>query len=233
MQFNTNADQQDLISEITRICGASTTDYPLKDRARRVNMGLDRFIYLALTSDGTWQFDDSNNTTDLPIGTTNLISGQQDYAFASDVLVVDKVLAKDPTGIWTDLELTDLKEIAGKNIFGTTIAGTPTKYDVFANSVFLDNVPNYNSTSGLKVVFQRGPSYFASTDTTKIPGIPAIFHGFLARFASLPFLIEKGKAHKSDIASQIQLDEIAIKNFYGQRNKGKVKRMRASNESNK
>ena len=181
--FNSNADQQDIVSEIKRICGTDTTSYPLKDMARRCNSALDRFVFLAATANGTWEFDDTNQT-DLPIGTTDLFTTQQDYSFASDVLIVEKVLAKDTTGVWNELKARDITEPETEALWKLTSSsvGVPTMYDKFANSLLLSPIPNYNSTAGLKVVFQRGPSYFASTDTTKAPGIPTIFHTYIPRY---------------------------------------------------
>ena len=51
------------------------------------------------------------------------------------------------------------------------------------------------------------------------PGIPSIHHPYLARYAALPFLIEKKLPHAGNIAQQIQTDEFLIKNFYATRGK--------------
>lgn len=235
MQFNSHSDQLDLVSEIKRICGTDTTSYPLKDMARRCNIALDRFIYLAATANGQWQFDDSNNST-LPIGTTDLISGQQDYSFASDVLLVEKVFCKDTSGVWNELTPVDISDsqTTAKDIW--TLAGTtgvPQRYDKVGGSLLLDPIPNYNSTAGLKVVFQRGPSYFASTDTTKTPGIPSIFHSYIARHASLQFLIDNGKPSKNDIAGMIVNDERSLQTYFARRGKDKPARLYVRQENNR
>lgn len=237
MQYNSHATNQDIVSEIKRICGTDTSSYPLVDMTRRANMALDRFVFLAMTSNSSWQWDDLNNTSDLPIGTTNLVSGQQDYVFASDVLFVEKVLCKDSAGTWQELtpvDVVDSKD-ASRNIWTlpSSNSGSPTRYDKFANSLLLDPIPNYASSSGLKVVFQRGPSYFISTDTTKSPGIPSIFHGYIARFASLPFLIENSKPAKNDIAALIAVDEDSIQDYFSARSKDVRRRLTVSQENNR
>jgi hypothetical protein len=236
LQFSGNADSQDLVSEIKRICGTDTNSYPLTDMTRRCNMALDRFVFLAATANGNWQFDDLNQT-DLPIGTTNIFSGQQDYAFASDVLLVEKVLAKDSAGTWQELTPVDVTDSKGesKNIWTlpSSNSGSPIRYDKFANSLFLDPIPNYNSSSGLKVVFQRTHIDFDTDDNTKQPGIPSIFHGYIARHASLPFLIENQKPSKNDIALLIEKDEKAIKEYYSLRPKDTRIGLRVRQESNR
>ena len=236
LQFNSDSDEQDIVSEIQSICSTTTNVYSLKDMTRRANLALDRFVYLAATASGEWQFDDLNRN-DLPVGTTNIFTGQQDYSFASDVLLVEKVLCKDSTGVWQELtpvDITDSKYEAG-NIWTLPSgnSGSPTRYDKFANSLLLDPIPNYNSSSGLKVVFRRGPSYFESTDTTKEAGVPTLFHAFIARYASLPFLIEHQHPAKNDIASLVQMDEKAITTYYSLRPKDVRRRLEVRVEDNR
>lgn len=224
MQFSNSTTEDAIVQEIDRICGTTSTTYTVKAKTARVNQALDRFFTLALQEDGDWQFDDTNQT-DLPIGVTNLVSGQQDYSFASELLVVTKVLAKDSNGIWNTLTLLDQQEstFPAKNVWElpTGNTGAPLRYDIFANSLLLDPIPDYNSTGGLKVVFKRNASKFVSTDTTKEPGIPSLFHPYLCRYASLPFLIEKELDYAKSVAQQIAIDEEAIKDFFANRNKTK------------
>lgn len=222
MVFSDATTLDGLIQEVDRICGSSDNTYSLKAKTARLNSALDRFIGLALEFGGDWQFDDSNYT-DLPIGTTNLVSGQYDYSFASELLTVNKVLCKDNNGNWVELQLIDQEERAARNLLlqPTGNVGAPIRYDVFASSVLLDPVPNYNSTGGLKIWFQRNASKFVSTDTTKVPGVPNLFHPYLARYAALPFCIEKRLAQKNDVAAQILVDEKAIEEFMSDRNKSK------------
>lgn len=55
--------------------------------------------------------------------------------------------------------------------------------------------------------------------TSKSPGIPTIHHEYLARHASLPFLVEKQVAQKNDIANLIQQDEASIIKYFANREK--------------
>ena len=235
MQFRNNANDQDIVTEVLRICGTDVNSYPLADITRRCNFALDRFTHLALISNGLWQFDDLNEST-LPIGTTNLFSGQYDYSFADDVLTVEKVLIKDPNGNWSELkpvDIDDSKSTASNIWTRATSSGTPTVYDKFANSILLDPTPNYNSSSGLKVVFQRRYAHFSVDDDTRVPGIPLIFHYYIARYAALQWLIENSKPQKNDIAAIVQNDEDAIKDFFSLRGKDVRRRLVVKQESNR
>ena len=58
---------------------------------------------------------------------------------------------------------------------------------------------------------------------SKEPGVPSIHHYYLARQASLPFLIEKKLPQKNDIFAQTQQDESDIKKFFSRRTKDEKK----------
>lgn len=222
MVFSNSTTEDGLIQEVDRICGTTDNNYTLKAKTSRINQGLDRFITLALMNDGDWQFDDVNET-DLPIGTANIVSGQYDYSFASEVLMVTKMLVADSAGNFHEIPQVDQYDESSRNIFKQPSgnSGIPNKYDILGNSILLDPVPNYSYSNGLKIVFKRNAVKFVSTDTTATPGIPSIFHPYLCRFASLPFLIEKKLPQRNDVASQILMDEEAIKDFMSNRDRTK------------
>lgn len=225
MVFSDSTNENGLIQEVNRICNSTDNTYSLKAKTARINNALDRFFYLALTGDGEWQFDDVNET-DLPVATTNLVSGQYDYSFASELLMVTKVLVADSAGNFYEVPQVDQYDWQSRNIYQQPAgnSGIPNKYDVLANSILLDPVPNYSYTAGLKVVFKRNGVRFVSTDTTATPGIPNLFHEYLCRYASLPFLIEKKLPQYTGVASQILLDEAAITDFIANRDRTKATR---------
>lgn len=230
MQFNNPSTRDSVCSEIDRICGSSDSTYPLKDKTARVNAGLDRFITLAMNFDKSWSFDDMNQI-DLPIGYADIISGRQDTPFPKDALKVKALFVKDKGGIWHELT----EETDPKNAFlmppGNT--GVPTKFKIVANSILLDFIPDYNMEGGLQGYFARGVLKFGFSDTTREPGIPSIFHPWLARYASLPFLIEKGKGSKKDVAVEIAGDEDMIETYMASRNQIRIPVMTPMQEDNR
>lgn len=218
MQFNESTNGTGIAQEIDRICGSTPNTYPLKDKAARVNAALDRFSSLAMQFDGEWQFDDTN-WTDRPVGVTDLVSGQQDYSFDPKALMVVKVLAKDSSGYWRELEPVSTNSQESRNIWELppNNFGSPTTYDAFDSQIFLDPIPNYDSEDGLKVVYKRVGDRLLFTDSSFVPGIPIIFHPYLARHASLPFLVEHNLPQLKSIASLIEKDEQEIKDFFDMR----------------
>jgi hypothetical protein len=150
------------------------------------NNYLDTVAGYAIGADRRFQWDDTNHTK-LPIGTTNLVANQSDYSFLTDeqgnkILNLIRIDILDSDGIYRKLQpmdevqieneaLDEWQKTAGKSIFYDKIAD---------NIVRLYPKPDTSVTAGLKFYFQRTPSYFVATDTTKEPGVPALLHrGFV------------------------------------------------------
>ncbi len=158
---------------------------------RFLNEALNRVASLIMQCDNRWQWDDNNNS-DFPIATTNLVttlgSEQQDYSFPVTFLKITRVEVMDNTGAWrllTSIDQTDIYDQSLTDFLKT--AGMPMYYDKIANSIFLYPKPlatAVTSTAGLKVWFQRPPSYFTVSDTTKVPGFNSLYHELVAVLAS-------------------------------------------------
>ena len=71
---------------------------------------------------------------------------------------------------------------------------------------------------------QSGVHYLVQA--SKIPGIPTTHHPYLAKYASLPFLIEKNLPQMGSVSTQIVIDEKAITEFFAHRNKDERKILR-------
>lgn len=231
MQFNPG-DNTGIVDEINDICNSDNNSYPLKSKARRLNSALDRFFTLAFQADGRWNFDDLNQTT-APLQSISLASGTQKYAidtFASEIINVLRVEVLDSGGNAHKLTRLDRGGTQEALTAYRSVNGTPQQYDWLGKYIYLYPAPNYSIANGLSIYFERNKSAFASTDTTKSPGIPSIFHEYLCRYASLPYLIEFQKGQKNDIAAQILADEQAILNYFANREKGVRRSLKANVE---
>lgn len=190
MQFNSNATQQDLVSEIDSLCDSNSTSYPIAAKTRRVNSSLEELVAEIINADGTWDYDDTNHS-DSPVGTGNLVEAQEAYAFASEYLEIKQVSVKDTAGNWSVLEPIDPREFRDQAIeeyFPAT--GLPTHFDKNGDTIRLYPAPTSTSvtlTAGLKVRFTRTASLFTTTDTTKEPGLPSTHHVLLAYMAAIPY----------------------------------------------
>lgn len=162
-----------------------------------INDAFDNLMPFLLSWGSVLKWDDSNHT-DLPIGTTNIVSGQSDYTIAQDDNSLDilnitsvKVLPNANSTQYMDLD-----EISLESYYATwaispssTDVGTPVCWLKRGNTIHLFPQPNYNATAGIKIFFESEQSYFVYTDTTKKAGIPKPFHVMLALYASLDWLV--------------------------------------------
>jgi hypothetical protein len=227
LQFNDTTTENGFCQEVDSICKSTVTSYPLKQKARRMNNALDVYFQKGMKACGNWSIGDYNNVTDLSEATTNLVSGQQDYGLDSTMLILDSVWIAGTNGVFVKLEY----KVGSVN---TVTTGVPSSYYKLENSIVFDVVPNYSSTLGIEIFYRRVLPRFVSTDTTKTSGLPGVHDFYLARLASLPYLIENGKPQKNDVAAQIREDEIMLQDYYAYRGRDeRPKRMVANVESNK
>lgn len=226
-QFNDTTNYGGLVQIFEKEIGANRGDISgnsdkLKEFTVSANSALDKFMQIALTASGTWQFDDSNQT-DYPIITTALVQGQRDYSFVTDgtgnlILDIYEVYARiSATGVYQKLYAADAQSEDYTTNFtsGLNVQGVPYRYDKTANAIFLDLIPSYSSSDGLKVYINREASYFQYTDTTRKAGVPGILHDY---FAIKPAY---ETARRNNIASFNRLEEEVIK-YEGDEEKGIV-----------
>lgn len=193
------------------------------------NNALDDATAIIFSVGGLWQYDDSNHT-DYPFMTTNLVSGQRDYSFTTDgssniVLDVYKVMAKDANGIYFELYPVDQQSDRDMQSFydGQNTTGIPYRYDKTGNGIFLDVIPNYNSTNGLKLFVNREASHFTTLDTTKKPGIDGLCHEYIPLKASYTYARDKSLGVVSRLERDVQLMEAKIRERYGKRERDLVR----------
>jgi hypothetical protein len=195
----------------------------LKQFTNLLNRALDRYVGIALQNDGGWEFDDSNYT-DYPIGTSSITSGQQDYPLTVEHMMIIGVEILNASSQWSSLyEIQDrdfLRSGVSPSNYRSGATGIPTEYRKVANSLFLYPTPNFTQAASLKVHFQRPPSYFTYTDTTKVPGFAAIQHPYLSTYASWLYARSKQMPIKNDLAVDVRRwEEVEIPLFYATRSK--------------
>jgi len=151
----------------------------LKEFTVACNNSRRRYFSLAVQASGQWELD-SNTHSDYNIIYTTITSGTKDYAFVNDangniILDIYKVLILPSASDTRYVELDPVDENQSENIAiidqGSQI-GTPTKYSKRANAIFFDNSPNYTVASGIKILVNREPDYYTTSDTTKKTGFP-------------------------------------------------------------
>jgi hypothetical protein len=234
MVYSDTSTKLGLIQDCEQLIFGNYTDISgnpdrLYDFTARINRAYDKLATIIMGVDGRWQFDDTNYT-DLPIGTTDLFSGRQDYTLDVEFLDIVKVLMLDPAGNKTILRPFDIDDPLGRPFLQQppAVGGIPTHYDKTGGSVLLYPTPNYDSDGGLTVHYRRKPSYFAYTDTTKAVGVPANFHRYLSLEASFDYASSPSKqlASKDDLAVKVKEMEAQIEEWYSRRSKDEPKFIR-------
>ena len=238
MVFNDTTNQQGLYQDALYLVSQNSTSYPIADFTRNANRALDKVVSLILSSDGRWQWDDTNNT-DLPIGVTDLTINQQDYTFDQEYLDITRIELKDSSGNWhflTPFDQTDLNPTQYAALPNTAVGsagitsdysltdflknpGQPIYYDKLGTSIFLYPKPNYSQVGSLKAYFQRKANYFVAGDTIKEPGFAKHLHRYLSLSAAYDYAVAKGLAKANQLRQEMLVMEKEITEFYNIRKK--------------
>lgn len=226
-----------LLADVDFLVDTDSNTYPVADKTRNINLALDEVTGIIIGCDGTWQWDDSNYT-DLPIGTTDVVSGQQDYSFDEAHLTIEAIEIQNEDNSWTRLKPIDLYpeyNIQSKTSI-TDYLSTPGKteyYDKVGDSFFLYPPTNYSKTAGLKAFFQRKADPFVVGDTIKKPGFASHLHRYLSISVAYDWAIAKTHPKANWLAAKKLEYRDLIKAFYSKRTKDETKRMRPNYQNNK
>ena len=203
-----------------------------------INNAYEEIVGKIIAADGTWQFDDSN-FTDLPIGTTTLVNGQQDYSFAVAQLAIERVEVKDSAGDYQKLIPLDETQVEVALTEYLSTNGLPTHYAKKGGSIFLYPIPATGSvtmSAGLKVYFQRTADVYTSaqvTTGTKVPGFASPFHAILSYKAALPYCMSYKKDRVALYLNEVNRLEKDLMAFYSRRTRDERPRFTVSQESNR
>lgn len=213
----------DIVNSIYIKTKTNSTSFPAADMLISINNAYDRVASLIMNSDNRWQWDDTNQT-DLPIATTDLVSGQQDYSMAVSHLKILRVECAITSAGTTfqKLEPYDQSDESESLTQQATQTGIPYRYDNLGVSLFLDPKPNYNCTAGLKVYFQRGPASFTSgevTTGTKQPGFTSLYHDLIPLWVAYNYAIDNGLNSANGYLNEIMRKEKELVSDYSSRNR--------------
>ena len=175
LQFSDTTNYNGLVQKYEREIGVGRTTVSgntdlLKEFTVDCNLALDDYFNMAVEASGRWQLDDYNHT-DYAIIYTNLVSGQQDYPFikdANDNIIKDiyrvAILPSATATLYQEIYPVDAQSDnnVGYFVADNTATGVPAAYDKTANGIFLDSIPSYSVTNGLKIYVNREPSRLRS-----------------------------------------------------------------------
>ena len=224
MIYSDSSGKTGIVEDIDFLVNTDSTSYPIEQKTRNVNRRYDEVVSLILQSDGRWKWDDTNQTAQptIPINMT-----EQTTAVAipdTTYLTINRVEVLDVNGNWYKVQPFNESEIPyqGMTEFLKT-PGRPLMYEKVGGFLNLYPKPastNVTLTGGLKIYYQRNASYFAVSDTTKVPGFAAPFHRILSLGGAIDYAIANGLSQKINIlAPLIQKMEQDLQTFYSTRSR--------------
>lgn len=234
MQFSDPITNGGIVEMARRLTNTDENTYPINNLTADINSVYADYVSIILASDTRWEWDDANFTT-FPIATTDLVSGQRDYQFNQTFLKILKVLVMQPdnnqfielTEIDSQDSISNLEALSMNVNDIASNQGTPDAFDLIADSIRLQPIPNYSQTAGLKVFFQRYESSFLPTDTTKEPGFPHPFHVGLAFGAAHLFALANTLPQVDRLKQEDLACREGMKEYFSQRNKAERPRITA------
>ena len=110
----------------------------------------------------------------------------------------------------------------------------PREYDKIADNVIrLYPKPAANVTNGLKFYFQRTPSYFEATDTTKEPGVSPLLHRGFVIAAAYDGAMTLGLMNLNALSVELVKEEEKMRRYFGNRNTDQNRRMTPFKQDNR
>lgn len=204
MIFSDPTNKSGIVEQSRALARVDSTQWPIEYVANSVNNYLNRIFNYGHSLHKKFNFDDSNHTK-LPIGTTNLVSGQSDYSFLVDE---QGNRITNVTRIEIDgrklLEMDERDRQFAMSTYSTP-AGKPIEYDKIADNIIrLYPTPDSSISNGITFYFTREPSYFSVADTTKSPGVPTSLHrGFVAN-AAYDIAVALGLQNSAFLAKEVE-----------------------------
>lgn len=212
-----------ILQRARKMARVDSTQWETFNVVNSCNDWLNKIFTYGKGNDVRFQLDDTNHTK-LPIGTTNLVANQSDYSFLTDeqgnrITNLTRIDILDSSALYRQLIPIDQAQISPIAIdeFMKT-AGLPRYYDKIADNVIrLFPKPIASVTSGIKFYFQRSPSYFAASDTTKAPGVADDLHRGFVVAAAYDAAFTLGLANLQPLSVELAKEEQKLEDYFDTR----------------
>jgi hypothetical protein len=225
--FNDTNNLQGLYQHTKFITGQDSLK--LEDFTRLANFAADRYSYLALTSSGRWNFDDTRHVngdddSTYPIASATLNSGETAIPLATNFLTINQVTVTEAGKkyILKPIDTRDNKDEVLREVYNTE--GIPRYYDYNAHSMFI--YPASNSSRTIEVAYGRAMKHFDITDTTVTPGIPSIHFEYITLYAIEQVAMKTRDEVYSQARDGRMRMENEIKDWYSRRDQDTPMRIR-------
>ena len=215
----------ELDADINFLCGSTSGTYLRVDKRRNQNVAYNDVARLIWESDGTWAFDDKNNT-DTPIAYRTIANASASYLIPTTALRVKQVEVKNDSGDWFVMKPTTLDEMQVSPEEWLTGTGMPLYYQLEGNEIRLFPAPGTGFTtmsSGMAVRLSRAVTDLGVSATSTVPGFATPFHRILSYAAAIDFI--QDPQQRQFLAIQKDRLEKGLTRFYSKRNEDKPARL--------
>ena len=222
MQFNDTVTNTGIVQQARQLMRVDSNQWATSKIVNSTNNYLDTVAGYAIGADRRFQWDDTNHSK-LPQGTTNLVANKSDYSFLTDeqgnrILTLTRIDVQDANGSWVQLIPIDQFQVVGALDEFMSGTGNPVYYDKINDNVIrLYPKPAESVTSGLKFYFQRTPSYFTATDTTKEPGVPSLLHRGFVIASAYDGALALGLNNLQALLVEVQREQAKMEEYFTHR----------------
>lgn len=221
--FSESTNNTGIVEQVRSILRVDSAQWPTSRIVNSCNNWLDTVAGYAIGADTRFQWDDTNHSA-LPEGTTNIVANQADYSFLTDqqgntIVTLIRIEMLDSAGNYSLLKPIDQAEFDNESLNQMqTTTGTPQYYDKIADNIIrLYPKPKTSVTNGLKFSFQRTPSYFTASDTTKSPGVSPLLHRGFVIAAAYDGALTLGLQNLQPLSVERQMEEQKMKEYFANR----------------
>jgi len=223
MQFSDTSLNTGILQRARQMARVDANQWATFNVVNSCNDWLNKIFTEGKILDIRFQLDDTNHTA-LPEGTSNLIVSQSDYSFLTDeqdnrITNLTRIDILDSSGLYRQLIPFDQAEVRGIALdeFLKT-NDLPRFYDKIADNIIrLYPTPAASVTSGIKYYFQRAPSYFVATDTTKKPGVADDLHRGFVIASAYDAALTLGLDNIQPLAVELAKEEQKITDYFASR----------------
>ena len=231
ISFSDTVNNTGILQRARQMARVDSVQWDTYNVVNSCNDWLNKIFTYGKPGDKRFQLDDTNHTK-LPIGTTNLVANQSDYSFLTDeqgnrITNLTRIDILDASGLYRQLIPIDQGNLNGVALDEwNKTAGLPLYYDKIADNVIrLYPKPVASVTAGIKFYFQRSPSYFTASDTTKAPGVADDLHRGFVIASAYDAAFTLGLDNLQALSIELQKEEQKLEDYFSSRETDEPQRL--------
>ena len=223
MVFSDTSTNLGIVQQVRDMARVDSTQWATSKIVNSSNNWLNHIFTRGKVLDRNFQLDDTNHTA-LPEGTEDLNINQSDYSFLTDqqgnrITNLTRIDIKDDSGLYRQLIPIDQGQLNGIALDEWNKTNDkPRYYDKIADNIIrLYPTPAVSVAAGLKYYFQRSPSYFAASDTTKQPGVADDLHRGFVVASAYDAALTLGLPNLQALSVELLKEEQVIDDYFASR----------------